>query len=52
MNVIKKNYQEYWGYLWRIEHRHAIPGIFQWDKGLVDLVLSVCPSRMEQKYST
>jgi ubiquinone/menaquinone biosynthesis C-methylase UbiE len=35
-------YKEYWGYYWRVINRHRIPGIFQWDRELVDLIQEVC----------
>jgi 2-polyprenyl-3-methyl-5-hydroxy-6-metoxy-1,4-benzoquinol methylase len=37
------SYAEYWGYYWRVTSRHKIPGIFQWDRDLVDLILRSCP---------
>ena len=37
-----RTYEEYWGYYWRVTSRHAIPGIFQWDKDLVDLIEMKC----------
>lgn len=27
---------------WRIHHRHSIPGIFEWDRQLVDFIEDVC----------
>lgn len=42
MERLIMTYKEYWGYYWRVIHRHNIPGIFQWDKDLVDLILEVC----------
>lgn len=35
-------YKEYWGYYWRVTSRHRIPGIFQWDNQLVELIQKVC----------
>jgi ubiquinone/menaquinone biosynthesis C-methylase UbiE len=35
-------YKEYWGYYWRVIHRHNIPGIFNWDEQLVQLIEKVC----------
>jgi len=37
-----KTYKEYWGYYWRVISRHQIPGIFRWDRELVDLIQEVC----------
>jgi 2-polyprenyl-3-methyl-5-hydroxy-6-metoxy-1,4-benzoquinol methylase len=45
MKVQKLTYREYWGYYWRVTDRHAIPGIFDWDKDLVDLIVSTCRPR-------
>jgi len=42
MRVIEKSWNEFWAYRWRIEHRHTIPGIFEWDKKLVDFIENVC----------
>ena len=38
-------YEEYWGYYWRITSRHAIPGIFQWDHDIVELIEKRCELR-------
>jgi len=35
-------YKEYWGYYWRVTARHQIPGIFEYDQQLVDLVERAC----------
>ena len=42
MKIIKKTYAEYWGYYWRVTHRHTIPGILQWDIDLINLVEKKC----------
>ena len=42
MQVVRKTYDEYWGYYWRVTHRHAIPGILEWDEQLVSLAESRC----------
>lgn len=42
METLRLTYQEYWGYHWRIVHRHKIPGIFKWDQDLVDLIEKQC----------
>ena len=39
---IKKRFDEYWAYQWRIERRHKIPGIFEWDQKLVTLIEKSC----------
>ena len=45
MKTVRKTYDEYWGYYWRVTHRHAIPGILEWDNRLVDLVETKCNLR-------
>lgn len=42
MIVQKLSYCEYWGYYWRVTSRHQIPGIFEWDKNLVNLIMDKC----------
>jgi ubiquinone/menaquinone biosynthesis C-methylase UbiE len=42
MEELRLTYQEYWGYYWRVVHRHKIPGIFKWDQDLVDLIEKQC----------
>jgi SAM-dependent methyltransferase len=42
MEKLTLTYKEYWGYYWRVTSRHQIPGIFEWDKNLVDLIEKVC----------
>ena len=42
MEKLTLTYKEYWGYYWRVTSRHQIPGIFEWDKQLVDLIEKVC----------
>ena len=42
MKTLKLNYEEYWGYYWRITSRHKIPGIFKWDEDLVNLIEQQC----------
>ncbi len=37
--VIYKSFAEYWGYYWRVTSRRRIPGLLEWDKRLVDLIL-------------
>ncbi|MBN1593674.1 MAG: class I SAM-dependent methyltransferase [Candidatus Coatesbacteria bacterium] len=42
LEVVEKTWNEFWAYYYRIEHRHNIPGIFDWDKNLVDFIETVC----------
>lgn len=42
LKIIKKSYDEYWGYYWRVTSRHQIPGIFEWDRNLVSLIEEKC----------
>jgi ubiquinone/menaquinone biosynthesis C-methylase UbiE len=42
LETIKRTYEEYWGYYWRVVSRHMIPGIFKWDQDLVDLIEKYC----------
>ena len=36
------SYEEYWGYYWRVTSRHRIPGIFDYDRNLTDLIEARC----------
>jgi len=38
MRVIEQSWGDFWAYYWRIEHRHAIPGISDWDAQLVAFI--------------
>ena len=42
MEELRLTYQEYWGYYWRVVSRHKIPGIFEWDQDLVNLIEKQC----------
>lgn len=42
LKVVEKSWNEFWAYYFRIEHRHRIPGIFDWDRRLVDFIEQVC----------
>ena len=42
MKVIEKSWNEFWAYYWRVEDRHRIPGIFEWDKKIVNFIEYVC----------
>lgn len=42
MNIVEKSWNEFWAYYWRVEHHHSIPGIFEWDRRLVDFIEHVC----------
>ncbi len=45
MKVIEKSWNEFWAYYWRIEDRHKIPGIFEWDNKVVAFIEHVCQLR-------
>ena len=38
LKVIEKSWNDFWAAYWRIDHRHRIPGIFEWDRQLVALI--------------
>lgn len=42
LKVVEKTWNEFWAAYWRIERRHAFPGIFEWDRRLVDFVEHTC----------
>jgi len=42
LKVIEKAWNEFWAYYWRVEDRHRIPGIFEWDKKIVNFIEYVC----------
>ncbi len=42
MRVEEKSWNEFWAAYWRIERRHQIPGIFEWDCQLVDFIEQTC----------
>src|SRR4030042_2343950 len=42
LKTIEKTWNEFWAIYWRIDHRHSIPGIFEWDKQLVNFIEHVC----------
>jgi SAM-dependent methyltransferase len=42
LRVVEKSWNEFWAAYWRIDHRHRIPGIFEWDGKLVDFIEHVC----------
>jgi SAM-dependent methyltransferase len=42
MRIEEKSWNEFWAAYWRIEHRHQIPGIFDWDGQLVDFIEQTC----------
>lgn len=45
MKVIEKSWNEFWAYYWRVEDRHKIPGIFDWDNKIVTFIEHVCQLR-------
>ena len=42
LKVVEKTWNEFWAAHWRIDHRHSIPGIFEWDRQLVNFIENVC----------
>ena len=42
MKVIEKSWNEFWAYYWRVEDRHKIPGILEWDDKVVSFIEHVC----------
>jgi len=40
--VVEKTWNEFWAEYWRIDDRHSIPGIFEWDRQLVNFIENVC----------
>lgn len=42
LRIIEKSWNEFWAYYWRVEDRHRIPGIFEWDRKIVNFIEHVC----------
>jgi cyclopropane fatty-acyl-phospholipid synthase-like methyltransferase len=42
LRIIEKSWNEFWAYYWRVEDRHRIPGIFEWDEKIVNFIEHVC----------
>ena len=42
MRIEEKSWNEFWAVHFRIDHRHRIPGIFEWDRQLVAFIEQVC----------
>ncbi len=42
LKIVEKSWNEFWAAYWRIDNRHNIPGIFEWDRKLVDFIEHVC----------
>ncbi len=42
LKVLEKTWSEFWAEYWRIDDRHSIPGIFEWDRQLVNFIENVC----------
>jgi SAM-dependent methyltransferase len=42
LKVIERSWNDFWAAYWRIENRHRIPGIFEWDRQLVDFIGASC----------
>ena len=45
LRIIEKSWNEFWAYYWRVEDRHNIPGIFEWDRKIVSFIEHVCELR-------
>jgi SAM-dependent methyltransferase len=42
LKKVEKSWNEFWAWHYRIDHRHNIPGIFEWDRKLVDFIEAAC----------
>ncbi len=42
LKVIEKSWNDFWATYWRIDLRHRLPGIFKWDRQLVDFIEAAC----------
>ncbi len=42
IRVIEKSWNDFWAAYWRIDQRHRLPGIFEWDCQLVDFIEAAC----------
>lgn len=42
LRIIERSWNEFWAYYYRIDDRHRIPGIAEWDRKLVNFVEHVC----------
>ncbi len=42
LRVVEKSWNDFWAAYWRIDRRHRIPGIFEWDCQLVDFIEAAC----------
>lgn len=42
LKVIERSWNDFWAAYWRIDHRHRIPGIFEWDRQLVAFIEAAC----------
>ena len=40
--VEERTWNEFWAKFWRVDHRHSIPHIHEWDKNLVEFIEHVC----------
>jgi SAM-dependent methyltransferase len=49
LEIVKLTFEEYWGYYWRVVQRHKIPGIFQYDRDLVDFIEQQCKLKSGDK---
>ena len=42
LNVVEKTWNEFWAAHWRIDYRHSIRGISEWDRQLVSFIEIAC----------
>lgn len=42
MKIEERSWNDFWAAFWRIDGRHRIPGIFEWDRKLVNFIEYVC----------
>jgi len=45
LKIIEKSWNEFWAAYWRIDDRHRIPDIYDWDQRLVTFIEHVCQLR-------
>jgi cyclopropane fatty-acyl-phospholipid synthase-like methyltransferase len=42
LKIIEKSWNEFWAKYWRVDYRHSLPGIFEWDYKFVEFIECVC----------
>ena len=42
LRVQERSWNEFWAKHWRVDQRHKIPGIFEWDRQLIAFIEHVC----------